>query len=83
MHFHEIFVKYYDFESTKIEEIFWEIAFVLNSHSSLVKYLAQVVDAKNCPTTFYCIFQLVWVPMTTGAKETHSDILRGVHRNPH
>ena len=59
MHFHEIFVKYYDFESTKIEEIFWEIAFVLNSHSSLVKYLAQVVDAKNCPTTFYCIFQLV------------------------
>ena len=53
MHFHEIFVKYYDFESTKIEEIFWEIAFVLNSHSSLVKYLAQVVDAKNCPTTFY------------------------------
>ena len=21
--------------------------------------------SKNCPTTFYCIFQLVWVPMTT------------------
>ena len=21
--------------------------------------------AKNCPTTFYCIFQLVWVPKTT------------------
>ena len=20
---------------------------------------------KNCPTTFYCIFQSVWVPMTT------------------
>ena len=35
------------------------------SHSSLVDYLAQVIKAKNCPTTFYCIFQLVWVPMTT------------------
>ena len=34
-------------------------------HSSLVDYLAQVINAKNCPTTFYCIFQLVWVPMTT------------------
>ena len=34
-------------------------------HSSLVDYLAQVIDAKNCPTTFYCIFQLVWIPMTT------------------
>ena len=34
-------------------------------HSSLVDYLAQVIYAKNCPTTFYCIFQLVWVPMTT------------------
>ena len=34
-------------------------------HSSLVDYLAQVTYAKNCPTTFYCIFQLVWVPMTT------------------
>ena len=34
-------------------------------HSSLVDYLAQVIYAKNCPTTFYCIFQLVWVPMST------------------
>ena len=34
-------------------------------HSSLVDYLAQVIYAKNCPTTFYCIFQLVWVPKTT------------------
>ena len=36
-------------------------------HSSLVlvDYLAQVIYAKNCPTTFHCIFQLVWVPMTT------------------
>ena len=34
-------------------------------HSSLVDYLAQVIYAKNCPTTFYCIFQLIWVPMTT------------------
>ena len=31
---------------------------------SLVDKLAQV-KAKNCPTTFYCIFQLMWVPMTT------------------
>ena len=31
----------------------------------MVDYLAQVIYAKNCPTTFYCIFQLVWVPMTT------------------
>ena len=34
-------------------------------HSSLVDYLAQVIYAKNCPTIFYCIFQLVRVPMTT------------------
>ena len=34
-------------------------------HSSLVDYLAQVKNAKNCPTTFYCIFQVVRVPMTT------------------
>ena len=27
-------------------------------HSSLVDYLAHVKYAKNCPTTFYCIFQL-------------------------
>ena len=33
-------------------------------HSSLVDYLAQVIKAKNCPTTFYCIFQLVWVSLT-------------------
>ena len=59
-------------------------------HSSLVDYLAQVIYAKNCPTTFYCIFQLVWVPMTTtqniracilGAKDTHPDILGGDHWN--
>ena len=31
----------------------------LFGHSSLVDYLAQVINAKNCPTTFYCIFQLV------------------------
>ena len=31
-------------------------------HNSLVYYLAQVIKAKNCPTTFYCIFQLIWVP---------------------
>ena len=37
----------------------------LPTHSSLVDYLAQVIYAKNCPTTFYCIFQLVWVLMTT------------------
>ena len=36
-----------------------------SGHSSLVDYLAQVVYGKNCPTTFYCIFKLVWVPMTT------------------
>ena len=30
-------------------------------HRSLVDYLAQVIKAKNYPTTFYCIFQLVWV----------------------
>ena len=36
-----------------------------NAHSSLVDYLAQVIYAKKCPITFYCIFQLVWVPMTT------------------
>ena len=35
------------------------------AHSSLADYLAQVINAKNCPTTFYCIFQLVWVPMIT------------------
>ena len=35
------------------------------SHSSLADYLAQVMYAKKCPTTFYCIFQLVWVPTTT------------------
>ena len=34
-------------------------------HSSLVDYLAQVICAKNCPATFYCIFQLVWSPITT------------------
>ena len=37
-------------------------------HSSLVNYLAQVIQAKNCLTTYYwlyCIIQLVWVPMTT------------------
>ena len=35
---------------------------LLYNHSSLVDYLAQVMNAKNFPTTFYCIFQLVWVP---------------------
>ena len=34
-------------------------------HRSLVDYLAQVIYAKNCPATLFCIFQLVWVPMTT------------------
>ena len=32
---------------------------------SLVDYLAQVIYAKNCPATFYCIFELIWAPMTT------------------
>ena len=26
------------------------------AHSTLVDYLAQVIYAKNCPTTLYCIF---------------------------
>ena len=57
------------------EEIRYVLKFNLSSqvspilkyaaHSSLVDYLAQVINAKNCPTTFFCIFQLVWVPMTT------------------
>ena len=34
-------------------------------HNSLIDYSAQVINAKNCPTTFYYIFQLVWVSMTT------------------
>ena len=34
----------------------------------LVHYLAQVIYAKNCPTTFYCIFQLVW---TVGSYDHH------------
>jgi hypothetical protein len=38
---------------------------ILHAHSSLVDYLARVIYGKNCPTTFYSIFQLVWVPMTT------------------
>ena len=42
--------------------IFYQIRLL---HSSLVDYLAQVINLKICPTTFYCIFQLVWVPMTT------------------
>ena len=36
-----------------------------STHSILVDYLAPVMNTKNCPTTFYCIFQLVRVPMTT------------------
>ena len=40
--------------------------FVLNDMPQLPgRYLAQVIYAKNCPTTFYCIFKLVWAPMTT------------------
>ena len=35
------------------------------THSCLVDYLAQLIYAKNCPITFYCIFHLVWVPVTT------------------
>ena len=42
------------------DKYFWYLV-----HSSLVDYLAQVIKSKNYPTTFYCIFQLVWVPMTT------------------
>ena len=30
-------------------------------HSSLVDYLAQVIHGNNYPSTFYCIFHLVWV----------------------
>ena len=41
------------------------VTIAMQVHSSLVDYLAQVIYAKNCPTTSYCIFQLVWVPMTT------------------
>ena len=28
---------------------------LFEQHSSLVDYLVQVINAKNCPTTFYCI----------------------------
>ena len=48
-------------KAKKVEEVVDEEV----EDSSLVEYLAQVIYAKNCPTTFYCIFQLVWVPMTT------------------
>ena len=34
------------------------IGTLLAYHSSLEDYLAQVTYAKNCPTTFYCIFQI-------------------------
>ena len=34
-------------------------------HSSLVEYLAQGIFGKNYPNHFYCIFHLVWVPMST------------------
>ena len=37
----------------------------LCKHSSLVEYLAQVIFGKNYPNHFYCIFHLVWVPMST------------------
>ena len=70
----------YSEKVTKFCEIF-PLLLSVCTHSSMVLYLAQLMCAKNCSTTFYCIFQLVWVPMTTGAKETHSDILRGGHRN--
>ena len=34
-------------------------------HSSLVDYLAQVINVKNYPVTFYCIFHLVRMMSTT------------------
>ena len=49
------------------------------AHSSLVEYLAQVINAKNCPTTFYCIFQLVWVPMSTSQNTYQGVFIRCGH----
>ena len=46
---------------------------------SLEDYLAQVIYAKNCPTTFYCIFQLVWVPMTTTQNIRVASLAPGKH----
>ena len=44
----------------KVNYFLWWTLFVERptSHSSLVDYLAQVKYAKNCPTTFYCIFSI-------------------------
>ena len=42
-------------KAKKVEEVVPEEV----EDSSLVDYLAQVIYAKNCLTTFYCIFQLV------------------------
>ena len=36
-----------------------------------VDYSAQVIDAKKCPTTFYRISQLVWVPNTNTQIDGH------------
>ena len=53
-------------------------------HNSLVDYLAQVINAKNCPTTFYFFLQDPYEKKCViGAKETHPDILCGGHRNPY
>ena len=48
-------------KAKKVEEVVPEGV----EDSSLVEYLAQVIYAKKCLNIFYCIFQLVWVPMTT------------------
>ena len=54
-------------------------------NSSLVDYLAQGIDAKNCPTTFYCIFQLVWVErnfeLIQRGDHYEKSVLLGTHTN--
>ena len=54
--------------------------YVFSQHRSLVDYLAQVIYAKNCPTTFYWIFQLVWVPISTGSYD-HQAKYQGVFQD--
>ena len=34
-------------------------------HSSLVDYLAQEINGKNCPNNHYCIFHWLWVLVAT------------------
>ena len=42
-----------------------------------------MIYAKNCPTTFYCIFQLTWVPMTTTQNIRVCFLSSSGHRNPY